>query len=240
MASFWQRFKEAQSAQYQQLGVDRSRTQQTRTTWEESETVGRASTSHPQAQPSVGLGAFTTLVLLVTAMWAVGVADLVTPGSLSWLGVRSWSVPGLLGILTSPLVHANLIHLIANTIPLLVLGVMVSVEGAWQFVKVTAMTAVVAGLGVWVVNAPGAVTVGASGLVFGYFGYILGRAYFAPLHPRKLLWVLLAVVVAVTYGASMLLGALPIRYGISWQAHLFGALGGWLAAYLLHRTIRKA
>ncbi|WP_221586367.1 rhomboid family intramembrane serine protease [Microbacterium sp. G2-8] len=173
-------------------------------------------------------------MVLLAIMWAVFLLDAILPGSFSAaFGIESWMLRGLDGVLLSPLLHSSLGHLIANTVPFAILGVMVALDGVGRFWAVTAIIALVGGLGTWVVNAPGTLTVGASGLVFGYFGYLLLRAFVAPSLGHGIGYAIIAVVVAVVYGGSMLTGIFGAASGISWQAHLFGAIGGGIAALAL-------
>ncbi|CAN7183953.1 rhomboid family intramembrane serine protease [Microbacterium foliorum] len=181
---------------------------------------------------SSALGRFAAPLLLVALMWAVQLVDAVLPGSFTGFGLRSWDLSGLGGIVVGPLLHADWAHLIGNTVPLLVLGCLVAVEGARRFWTVTAFAAVIGGLGTWLVNAPGALTVGASGLVFGYFGYTVMRVFAPGRVAHRVLYAIVALIVIGLYGGSMLAGVVGVREGISWQAHLFGAIGGGLAAFV--------
>lgn len=187
-------------------------------------------TSAADARRSAPLGRFLSPVALLALMWLVQFVDAVLPGSFSGFGLRSWDPAGLGGIVIGPLLHANWAHLIANSVPLLVLGCLVAVEGARRFWAVTAMVAVIGGLGTWVLNVPGTLTVGASGLVFGYFGYVVLRVFAPGRVAHRILYAVVAVVVIALYGGSMLAGVVGVREGISWQAHLFGAIGGGVAA----------
>lgn len=178
------------------------------------------------------LGRFASPVLLLAAMWVVQAADAILPGSFTGFGLRSWDIEGLTGILVGPLLHANRQHLIANSLPLLVLGCLVAVEGARRFWTVTLLAAVVGGLGTWFLNTPGTLTVGASGLVFGYFGYTVLRVFAPGRVSHRVLYAVVALIVVGLYGSSMLAGVVGVREGVSWQAHLFGAIGGGLAVFL--------
>lgn len=183
-------------------------------------------------------GRFASPVLLLAVMWIIQLADAVLPGSFSGFGLRSWDLAGLGGIVLGPLLHASWAHLIANSVPLLVLGCLVAVEGARRFWEVTAIIAVVGGLGTWLVNAPGTLTVGASGLVFGYFGYTVVRVFAPGRVAHRVLYAVIALIVVALYGGSMLAGVIGVSQGVSWQAHLFGAIGGGLAAFLGRRGSR--
>ncbi len=180
--------------------------------------------------PRRTLGRFGAPLLLLAAMWAVHIADAILPGSFLGVGIRSWDPSGLPGILISPFLHANWPHLIANSLPLLVLGTLVAAEGARRFWTVTAVVTLVSGFGTWLVNAPGTITVGASGLVFGYFGYIVMRVFRPGPVSHRFGYAIVAIVIVLAYGGSMLAGVIGVREGVSWQAHLFGAIGGAVAA----------
>lgn len=175
-------------------------------------------------------------VVLLGLMWLIRAADFVLPGTFTTYGIRSWDVTSAFGLVLAPLLHSGWGHLVANSVPFLVLGLLVAAEGARRFWLVTATIAVVGGIGTWLVNLPGTVTVGASGLVFGCFGYLLVRAFVVRSLPHRIGSVVVAVIVVMAFGASMLAGVLPLYPGISWQGHLFGALGGGLAAVRLGRA----
>lgn len=175
-------------------------------------------------------------VVMLAIMWIMRVVNMVVPGSVHALGVRAWSPLSLWAIITSPFVHVSWFHLLSNTIPFLVLGLIVAFDGARRFAVVTALSALAGGLGVFFVNRPGAVTVGASGLVFGYFGYLVLRGLFARGWLRKVVYIAVAAVVAGLYGVTMIIGLIPRGTSMSWQGHLFGLIGGCLAAWLVGRA----
>ncbi|WP_250646039.1 rhomboid family intramembrane serine protease [Microbacterium tenebrionis] len=186
--------------------------------------------STPVDSRSSAVSRFASPALLVALMWAIQFADAILPGSFTGFGLRSWDTGSLPGLVLGPLLHASWPHLIGNTLPLLVLGCLVAVEGAARFWLVTALVALVGGAGTWLVNAPGTLTVGASVLVFGYFAYVVVRAVSPRPIAHRLAYALVALVVIVLYGGSMLAGILGAGPGVSWQAHLFGAVGGGLTA----------
>lgn len=173
---------------------------------------------------------FLAPIGLLAAMWIIQLADAVLPGTFTGFGIRSWDLGGLLGIIVAPLLHANWAHLIANSGPVLVLGCLVAVEGARRFWSVTVIAALVGGAGTWLFNAPGTVTVGASVLVFGYFGYVVLRVFSPARIAHRLAYAAIALIVILLYGGAMLAGVFAAASGVSWQAHLFGAIGGGLAA----------
>ena len=166
---------------------------------------------------------------IILFMWLLEVADQVLFGTrLDALGVRPWTADGLRGIIFAPFLHVGFPHLIANTIPFLVLGWLVMIKQIRDFVLVTLIVTLVSGMGIWLFGSPRSVHLGASSLIFGYFGFLLLRGYFE----RSTYSIFFSVIVAVLYG-GLLWGVLPQANGISWQGHLFGFIGGGLAAYLM-------
>ena len=133
-------------------------------------------------------------------------------------------VDGLPGILTAPLVHASLAHLLANTAPLLILGGMVAIRGRAYFLATTLAIAVLGGLGVWLVGRDAA-HIGASGVAFGYVGFLLARGWYE----RRLGSMAVAILVVLIYG-GMIGGVLPRADGVSWEGHLCGLIAGGLWA----------
>jgi membrane associated rhomboid family serine protease len=165
----------------------------------------------------------------VLVAWSVELVDRVAfSGSLDRFGIHPRNLAGLWGIPAAPLLHVGWLHLAANTGPFVVLGWLVMLRRISDFLVVTVLAILVGGLGVWVFGAPNTVHVGASGLVFGYLGYLLARGYFE----RSLWAVLLGLAVLLLYG-GVLWGVLPGQRGISWEGHLFGFVGGVAAARLL-------
>lgn len=142
-------------------------------------------------------------------------------GTLDALGIRPRELDWLWGILLAPLLHGGFPHLIANTLPLLVLGWLVAVRRRRDFWIVTAVVTVLGGLGVWLFGRPDTIHVGASGVIFGYLGYLLLRGWL----DRSLVSLGVAAVAGFLYGGA-LWGVLPGQVGISWEGHLFGLAGG--------------
>jgi membrane associated rhomboid family serine protease len=144
------------------------------------------------------------------------------------LGVWPRTAVGLWGILLAPVLHAGFGHVMANTVPFLVLGWFVMVRRMRDFFIVSVITILISGLGIWLIAPANTVHLGASGLIFGYFGYLLLRGYFE----RSLSSIFWSILVLFLYG-GMIWGVLPQRIGVSWQSHLFGFIGGGLAAFWL-------
>jgi membrane associated rhomboid family serine protease len=165
----------------------------------------------------------------VALMWAIEILDFfVFQGSLNRFGIRPLSIPGLWGILFVPFLHGDFNHLMANTLPFLTLGWLVMLQETSDFFIVTAISMVVGGLGTWLTGSPGSIHIGASGLVFGYLGFLLFRGYFL----RNVPSIVVSIIVGVFYG-SLIWGVLPLQEGVSWQGHLFGFIGGAIAAKFL-------
>lgn len=174
--------------------------------------------------------------MMVAVMWAVEIVDLVPRTNFDSWGIQPREVRGVVGIVTMPFLHDGFGHLISNTIPFLILGSMIAVGGVARYFTVSAVITVVAGIGVWLLGPDGTVHIGASALVFGYLTYLLSRG----VYERRISNIAVGLVVLFVYG-GVLWGVLP-RPGISWQGHLFGALGGVLAARVVHNdavTSRK-
>lgn len=172
------------------------------------------------------------VVAIVALMWAVEIVDGAILGSrLQNGGIRPRSVDGLDGILWSPLLHLDFAHLIANTVPFLILGGLIALQGLGKWGKATLLIMLIGGGLTWLL-ASTANHIGASGLVLGYFGYLIGAAVFE----RRFASLIPAAVAVLLYG-GIVAGLLP-RSGISWEGHLFGAVAGLTAAWIL-RTKRQ-
>lgn len=181
-----------------------------------------------QSGPEPVRDAVTLVGAFVVLLYVIELVDTLLDGRLDQYGVQPRSGEGLLGILLAPLLHGGWGHLAANTVPLLVLGFAIAVSGIGQFLAATAVVWVVGGLGVWLVAGANEVHLGASVLVFGWLVFLVLRGFFA----RKVGQIAVGVLVLVVYGGA-LWGVLPGQPGISWQGHLFGAVGGGLAAWWL-------
>ena len=171
---------------------------------------------------------FIVVAALAAAMWVVEVIDQVAGGRLDNNGILPRELDGLDGIVWAPFLHADFEHLIGNTIPFLLLGFAIAFSGVARVILVTAIVALVGGLGTWLIAPEHTVHIGASGIVFGYAAYLIARGAFS----RSARQIVLGLVVVVIWGATLLQGLVP-ETGISWQGHLFGAIGGVIAARVL-------
>lgn len=161
----------------------------------------------------------------LATMWVVFVATVLSGGSLLALGVIPRTSAGLRGILFAPFLHGGLNHIVANSIPFVVLGWLVMLRDSRHFLTVSLYSMVGSGIMAWLLGAPGSVHIGASGVIFGYLGFLMLSGWFA----RSFSSILISVAVTVMWG-GILLGVMPGQAGISWQAHLGGFIGGVLAA----------
>lgn len=185
----------------------------------------------PRVRRAAGSMASHALVLAATValLWGLEIADFVFwHGGLDAYGIRPRTWQGLGHILTAPLFHVGFAHLAANTLPLVILGWLVMLRRTSDFFVVALASALVSGLGIWLLGGSRTIHLGASGVIFGFLGYLLARAYFE----RSLAALLLALAAGVLYG-GLLWGVLPGQAGVSWLGHFFGLLGGGLAAFLL-------
>jgi len=178
---------------------------------------------------------FAVVAAMVALMWVSEIVDLAAGHRLDQLGIEPRDVDGLSGVALAPFLHLGFGHLIANTIPFVVLGLTIALGGLSRILLVTVLVALISGLGTWLVAPGDTLHIGASGVVFGYVTYLLARGWY----DRRLVNIVIAVLVAVVFGGILLGGLLPER-GISWQAHLFGAIGGMVAARLLRARVARS
>lgn len=167
---------------------------------------------------------------LLALLWVLEFFDSLIGHRLDYYGIHAQEVDGLPGILTAPLLHGGWGHLIGNSVPFFVLGLLVLLGGLARWIWSTLISIITSGLTAWLLTPANTVIIGASGLIFGWLTYLLARGLWS----RKIGQVVIAAAVLVFYG-SMIVGVLPGAAGVSWQAHLGGAIGGILAAWLLHR-----
>lgn len=166
------------------------------------------------------------LLSFIGLLWGIQIVNAGLGYRLNVLGIYPRHPLGLIGIPFSPFLHGNFTHLFFNSIPLFILANFVLLSGIPQFVCVSLIIIVISGVGTWVFARKG-LHVGASGLIMGYFGYLLANAYYQP----SIISVILGIVCLYYFG-SMLFGLVPTRERVSWEGHLFGFLGGFAAIYL--------
>lgn len=175
-----------------------------------------------------------TPLILVGVIWVAWFAEAMLPGNFRTWGILPRDIGGLPGIATAPFVHGSVRHLVGNSLPLIILGCLVNIYGR-QFLRVTIITALVGGALTWLL-ARDAWHIGASGLVFGYFGYLMARAWFT----RTIVAILIAIPAFLLYGGSIIAGMLPsLTSRMSFEGHIFGLIGGIVAARMLADNYRK-
>lgn len=160
-------------------------------------------------------------------LWGIEVVNALSGQRLDTYGITPRRGGELLDIVPAAFLHVGFSHLASNSLPLLVLGFIAALGGIARYLAVALTVMVVSGLGVWLTAPAHSVTLGASGLVFGLFGYLVVRGFV----DHRALDVIVGLIVGVLYG-SILWGVLPTATGVSWQAHLFGLTGGVVAAFL--------
>ena len=179
---------------------------------------------------TLNLGGFVGL------MWLLELFNWLMPGGrLDRYGIHPRNMQWLPGIVIAPFLHGSWGHLMTNTVPLLIFGGVIALQSLGDFWLVTLIVMLVSGLGVWLVGPALSVTVGASGVVFGYFGFLLLRGFFE----RSLSSIAISLGIGAFYG-GLIWGVLPSDPHVSWQGHLFGFLGGALAARLSGSAPRQA
>jgi membrane associated rhomboid family serine protease len=165
------------------------------------------------------------LISLLAIIWGVFLFEAATSIDLGTNGIIPRRISGLDGIAFAPFLHANAEHIQANSIPLAIFGGLVILRSIGRFFAVTIWVILVGGLGVWLFGRT-ACHIGASGLIFGYFGYLLAGGIFE----RRVLPILLTVTVGYFY-SHLLFGVLPSHPSVSWEGHLCGLFSGILAAW---------
>lgn len=178
---------------------------------------------------------FRGLFAAVAFVWALEVIDLLPMINLDAFGVQPRSIFGLIGIPLMPFLHGNFAHLLSNTFPFLLLGWIVLRAEKSNFIVATVTIILLGGLGTWLIGDKHSVHIGASGLVYGYFGYVMVRAILE----RRLVWILTGLAVGFFYG-SMFFGILPDQErGISWEGHFCGMAAGVWFGWRRYKELRR-
>ncbi|MEV5488426.1 rhomboid family intramembrane serine protease [Streptomyces bobili] len=167
----------------------------------------------------------------VALLWVLEVIDAISGHALDTYGITPREFGELRDVVPAAFLHFGFDHLAANSLPLLVMGFLAALSGIRRFLSVAAVITLVSGLGVWLTAPANSTTAGASGVVFGLFGYLVLRGFV----DRRIGDVVVGLLVGAVYG-SILWGVLPTATGVSWQGHLFGLIGGVAAAVLFRRT----
>lgn len=175
---------------------------------------------------------FVFLAAFVSALWALQLVNWAVGYRLNpTFGLIPRQVAGLDGIVGMPFLHGSFGHLASNTPPLLVMGALLAATATRALIFVNAVIVVMGGVLVWLLGSS-AIHIGASGLVFGWFGFLVSRG----LVDRSPVTLGASLLVGALYGA-MIWGVLPGRPGVSWEAHLYGALAGAAAAVFVRTQV---
>jgi membrane associated rhomboid family serine protease len=175
--------------------------------------------------------AFVAMCALIPVLFLIELLDGATHHHLDQVaGIRPHEVSGLDGVLFAPFLHANFPHLYSNSVPLVITGTFVLAGGTRRFLWVTAFIMLISGLGAWLLGDSRTVIIGASGVIFGYLGYLLARG----IVERSWWGIAVGLLVGLLYG-TQISGVFPTDERISWQAHLCGLVGGVVAAVLFRR-----
>lgn len=172
------------------------------------------------------------MVSWVALLWVLEAIDVISGHRLDSLGIEPRRPGELIDVIPSAFTHFGFEHVASNSLPLLVLGFIAALRGIARFLAVAFTIMVIGGLGVWLVAPAHTNTAGASGVIFGLFAYLLVRGFV----DRRALDVVVGLIVGLLYG-SILWGALPTATGVSWQGHLFGLIGGVVAAFLFRERV---
>jgi len=168
---------------------------------------------------------FALIVLAV--LWGVQLLNVISRYKLNILGIYPRSMRGLSGIFFAPFLHGNSNHLFFNSVPLYILMILLLSAGRLHFYLLTALIIFVSGFAVWLFGKK-ALHIGASGVIMGYFGYLLTNAYY---HPNASTVIL--ALLALYYFGGLALALIPSQEkNVSWSGHVFGFLAGVLGAYL--------
>lgn len=172
--------------------------------------------------------------LLLALLWVIEAYDQATANSLDVYGIRAGDQASLWTVFTAPFLHAGWNHLISNSVPFFVLGLLVLMAGTTKWIVTSLISIITSGLAAWTWSAPRTITVGASGLIFGWLLFLLVQGLLA----RNWRQFAVGLVVLFLYGGA-LTGVLPGLPYVSWQDHAGGAFGGGLCAWMYQGKSRR-
>lgn len=178
--------------------------------------------------------ALWVMVGVLVVIWVVQIINALLNYRLSFdYGIRTRDVGSLPDILSAPFLHFSWSHIEGNSGPLFIFGFLAAFRGVRKFFLVTALVVLTSGLGSWLTAGSGSVSAGASGVVFGYFGYIIVRGLF----DRRLVDVVIGLAMALSFAYQF--AVLLPHQGIDWQGHVFGLVGGVLGGWLFRERRPK-
>jgi membrane associated rhomboid family serine protease len=186
--------------------------------------------SEPPFDPSSWTGALIVMGVFGALLWGIQIANAKHDYDYNRFGLKPREYDGLWGVLTQPFLHESYGHLLSNTVPLVAIGWALLLSGVRVWLFVTASVIVLGGVLTWLVAPSDITIVGASGMIFGWLGYLLARAYFT----RKLKWIFTAIALLLFFGT--LLGSLlpTVDAKVSWQSHVCGFVAGIFIGWVLH------
>ena len=195
--------------------------------------VDSAPSTEPRFDPTSWGGAIAVMAVFGLLLWVIQIVNAADNQGLNRFGLRPRHVDGLWGVLTQPFLHQSYNHLLSNTAPVILIGWVLLLSGVRVWLFVTAVVVVVGDFATWLIAPGDQVIVGASGMIFGWMGYLLARAYFS----RRIRWVLTALALLVFFGT--LLGSLlpAADTHVSWQSHVCGFAAGVFVGWLLHPRV---
>jgi membrane associated rhomboid family serine protease len=180
--------------------------------------------------------ALWVMVGILVVLWIVQIINAATGYELSVdYGIRAREVGSLPEIFTAPFLHFSWSHIEGNSGPLFIFGFLAAYRGVKKFIGVSLLVVICSGLGAWFTAGAGTVGAGASGVVFGYFGYIMVRGIF----DRRPIDIVIGLVMALCFAYQFSL-LIPAGEGIGWQAHLFGFIAGLLGGWFFRERRPKA
>jgi membrane associated rhomboid family serine protease len=175
------------------------------------------------------------LIISLSLIWGIFIINMLfLHGYLNSFGIHPRTLFGLIGILTAPLLHLNLSHIIGNSIAFLLFATLVLSLDIHRFITVTVFSTVIAGFGTWLIGMQNSNHIGASGIIMGYFGYCISIGFIE----KKIFTIIFSIIIILSYG-GMIFSVLPFQLGISWEGHLFGFLGGIIAALFIEKVKNK-
>ncbi|MFD9534173.1 rhomboid family intramembrane serine protease [Streptomyces sp. NPDC060010] len=172
----------------------------------------------------------------VALLWLIEAVDFATGHALDAYGIEAREPGSLPRVPLAAFLHFGFDHVAANSVPLLVFGFVAALGGIRRFLAVCALIIAADGLGTWLISPPNTLTAGASGVVFGLFGYVVVRGFVE----RRVLGIAVGLAIGLYWGATALSGILPMTPGVSWQGHLCGLVAGVVTALFFRRPDRHA